>query len=167
MYWLSAKADFLLGLSLTAQSLTWWQICVRSAVVYVVLIVFVRFAKKRFLARVTAFDAILAIIIGATASRAITGTAPFFGALAATFVLVAMHWIFSYFGCRSPAFGDLIKGTATDIIRNGRVSREGLAYEHMSSDDLEEDLRKAGIKKLSQVARAKIERDGTLSVIRR
>ena len=59
--------DGLLGLSATqAQELTWLQVCLRAVVVYAVLIVYVRFGKKRFLSQATAFDAILVIIIGSS-----------------------------------------------------------------------------------------------------
>jgi len=82
--------EMLLGLSLRSQQLNVAQICLRAAVVYLVMIAFVRFGKKRFLGRATAFDAILVIIIGSTAARAITGNAPFFETLAAVFVLVGI-----------------------------------------------------------------------------
>jgi uncharacterized membrane protein YcaP (DUF421 family) len=67
----------------------------RDVIVYVVTIVIVRLGKKRFMGRTTAFDVILGILLGSIVSRAITGNAPFFPALAASAVLVAMHWLFS------------------------------------------------------------------------
>ena len=90
--------DTLLGVSATkAEELTIGQVCLRAVVVYIVLIAYVRFAKKRFIGQATAFDFILVIIIGSISSRAISGTAPFFASLAGTFVLILMHWIISYF----------------------------------------------------------------------
>ena len=89
-------AATLLGLSLRPQQLELWQICLRAFVVYLAMIVFVRFGKKRFLGRATAFDAILIIVIGSAAARAITGNAPFFATLTAVFVLIGLRWaIFS------------------------------------------------------------------------
>src|ERR1044071_7814146 len=91
---LSAFTDNLLGLSVDkAEGLSTLQVCVRAVVVYIVLIAYVRFAKKRFLSEATAFDAILVIIIGSIASRAISGTAPFIPSLAGTFVLILFHWV--------------------------------------------------------------------------
>ena len=89
--------DTLLGVSATkAEELTIGQVCLRAVVVYIVLIAYVRFAKKRFIGQATAFDFILVIIIGSISSRAISGTAPFFASLAGTFVLILMHWIISF-----------------------------------------------------------------------
>src|SRR5512133_2453414 len=64
--------DTALGLSTTkAEELNTFQVCLRAVVVYLVLIGFVRVAKKRFLSQATAFDVVLVIVIGSIASRAI------------------------------------------------------------------------------------------------
>ena len=159
--------DTLLGLSLRPQQLEFWQIGLRAILVYLVMIVFVRAAKKRFLSSATAFDAILVIVIGSTAARAITGNAPFFGTLAAVYVLIALHWIISYITCDSPSIGTLVKGNATVLIRNGRVDRDAMKAAHMSSDDLEEDLRQKGVDDPRKVKEARLERSGDLSVVKK
>jgi uncharacterized membrane protein YcaP (DUF421 family) len=159
--------DTALGLSLRPQQLELWQICLRAIIVYLAMIVFVRFGKKRFLSRATAFDAILVIVIGSTAARAITGNAPFFATLAAVWVLIAMHWVISYFTESSPTLGSLVKGNTTVLVRNGRVDRQALKDAHMSPDDLDEDLREQGIDDAKKVKEARLERSGKLSVIRK
>jgi uncharacterized membrane protein YcaP (DUF421 family) len=159
--------DTALGLSLRSQQLELWQICLRAVIVYLAMIVFVRFGKKRFLSRATAFDAILVIVIGSTAARAITGNAPFFETLAAVWILIAMHWVISYFTESSPTLGSLVKGNTTVLVRNGRIDRQALKDAHMSPDDLDEDLREQGIADPKKVKEARLERSGKLSVIRK
>lgn len=160
--------DTFIGLSATkAEELTAAQVCVRAFVVYLTLIAYVRFGKKRFLGEATAFDAILVIVIGSIASRAISGTAPFFASLAGTFVLVLVHWIISYLTEDSASLGAILKGHDTVIIRNGRVDRKALQGAHMSPDDLAEDLRQEGIQHPSEVKEARLERSGKLSVIKK
>jgi uncharacterized membrane protein YcaP (DUF421 family) len=159
--------DIALGLSLRPQQLELWQICLRAVIVYLAMIMFVRFGKKRFLSRATAFDAILVIVIGSTAARAITGNAPFFATLAAVWVLIAMHWVISYFTEGSPTLGSLVKGNTTVLVRNGRIDRQALKDAHMSRDDLDEDLREQGIADPKKVKEARLERSGKLSVIRK
>ena len=160
--------DAWLGLSaVKAEELSALQVCLRAMVVYLVLISYVRFAKKRFLGEATGFDAILVIIIGSIASRAISGTAPFVASLAGTFVLVIVHWVISYITRQSPLLSYIVKGTDTILIRNGEIDREALAASHMSKDDLDEDLRQEGIETPTQVKVARLERSGRLSVIRK
>jgi uncharacterized membrane protein YcaP (DUF421 family) len=159
--------DTALGLSLRAEQLSLWQVCLRAVIVYAVMIAFVRFGKKRFLSRATAFDAILVIVIGSAAARAIAGNVPFFATLAAVFVLIALHWVISYFTEGSPKLGSLVKGNSTVIIRNGRIVRGALKDAHMSRDDLDEDLREQGIDDPNKVKEARLERSGKLSVIKK
>src|SRR5207244_2943512 len=110
---------------------------------------------------------ILLVLIGSIASRAISGTAPFFSSLLATAVLIGIHTAFSYFSCKSDAFSDLIKGNPTPIIKDGQLDQYALTRTHMSRGDLEEDLRKKGVSDVSEVADAMLERDGILSVIKK
>jgi uncharacterized membrane protein YcaP (DUF421 family) len=84
----------------------------------------------------------------------------------ALILLVGMHWLFSYFARISPAFGTLIKGHSTVLIRSGRVDRKALHAAHMSDDDLDEDLRSRGIGEISAVKEARLERSGKLSVLK-
>jgi uncharacterized membrane protein YcaP (DUF421 family) len=159
--------DQALGLSLKSEQLGFGHMAARAVVMYVALIVLVRFAKKRFLGQATAFDYILVVLIGAVAGRAMTGGAPYFASLFGLSVLVAMHWTFSAASQRSTAFSSLIKGHATTIIRDGRPDKREMAKSHMSDDDLDEDLREKGVKEPSEVQEARLERSGKLSVIKK
>ena len=158
--------DVLIGWSADkANDLNTFQVSLRAVVVYFVLIAYIRFGKKRFLSEATAFDAILAYMIGSIASRAISGTAPFFASLAGTFVLILVHWIISYLTRDWPSLGALIKGHDTILIRKGRIDRRALAKALMAIDDLKEDLRQHGIEDASKVKEARLERNGKLSII--
>jgi uncharacterized membrane protein YcaP (DUF421 family) len=164
----SSALDILLGISATKpEHLTIIQVCLRAVVVYLVLIAYVRFAKKRFLSQATAFDVILVIIIGSISSRAISGTAPFFSSLAGTFILILVHWIISFFAKDSESLSYLAKGIDTVLIRDGRIDRNALRASHMSDDDLEEDLRQEGVESPTEVKSARLERSGKLSVIKK
>ena len=160
--------DAALSLSASqAQDLTIAQVCLRAVIVYFFLILCVRLGKKRFLGQPTAFDAVLIILIGSVASRAVSGTAPFVATLAATLSFILVHWIISYFSQSSPALSALIKGHDTTLIKNGRVDRNAMRDAHMSSDDLDEDLRLQGVEQHGEVKEARLERSGKVSVVRK
>lgn len=84
-------ADTLLGLGAEAKDLSWGQMIARACLVYVVTLVIVRLGKKRFMARATAFDVIVGIVLGSIVSRAITGNAPLLPALCAAAMIMALH----------------------------------------------------------------------------
>lgn len=160
-------ADTVFGNPPKAQDLVFWQSATRALLVYAVLIVAVHFGKKRFLGRATAFDAILVIIIGSTASRGILGNAPLSNSLLAVVALIAFHWLISLISRDWPLFSSLVKGSATPIIKDGRVLSGNMRDAHMSQDDLDEDLRDRGIEDAAAVADARLERSGKLSVVKK
>jgi uncharacterized membrane protein YcaP (DUF421 family) len=159
--------DAVLGLSLKSEQLDFGHMAARALVMYVALIALVRSGKKRFLGNATAIDFILTVMIGAIAARAVTGGAPFFPSLVALGAFVLAHWLFSAAARGSPAFSVLIKGHSTVLVKDGRIDEKALRNEHMSQGDLEEDLREKGMKEVSGVAEARLERSGRLSVIKR
>ncbi len=155
-----------LGLGQEAKEMTVAQMALRAAVVYVVTVAIVRLAKKRFMGRATAFDVILGIMLGSIVSRGVTGNAPFFGALAASTVLLLMHWLFSAIALHWHGFGWLVKGRSVVLVRDAAVDEKVLRKVHVTEKDLWEDLRTKGISDLKQVAEARLERSGQLSVIK-
>ncbi len=158
--------DMALGFGLESRDITVLQMGLRAAVVFIVTILMVRLAKKRFMGRATAFDVILGIMIGSIVSRAVTGNSPFLPALAATAVLLGMHWLFSGIALRWHGFGSLIKDEPRTIIRDGQVDEQAMRKAHMTEHDLWEDLRGKGVSDLKQVTEARLERSGNLSVIK-
>lgn len=164
----AAFIDAALGLSVKqAHDLSTAQTCARAIIVYLVLVAYVRLGKKRFLGEATAFDAVLVIIIGSLASRAISGTAPFIASLAGTLVLILLHWLISYFSQNSPTLSSLVKGHDTILVKEGQVDEAALRKAHMSPDDLAEDLRQQGVEGPKQVKEARLERSGKVSLIKR
>src|SRR3954470_8735449 len=155
-----------LGIGLESRDINAVQMALRAAIIYLVTVLMVRLGKKRFMGQSTAFDVILGIMLGSIVSRAITGNAPFFPALATAAVLLAMHWLFSALAFRSHRFGEAVKGEPRVLVRDGTIGWEAMRHAHMSERDLWEDLRGRGVSRLEQVSEARLERSGKLSVIK-
>ncbi len=156
--------ETLLGLG--RDNLTVAQILMRTLIVYLAALGVVRLGEKRFFGKSTAFDLVLSIILGSVISRAINGNAPFFPTLAASVTLVGIHWLLAALAFRSDAFGDLIKGRARVLIRDGELQWDAMRNSHLSEQDLRSDLRVTGqIEDLTQVQVARLERGGDISVI--
>src|SRR4051812_37536251 len=85
----------LLGLGIDSKEINALQMGLRAVLVYVVTVLMVRLAKKRFMGWATAFDVILGIMLGSIVSRAVTGNAPLLPALVAAAALLMMHAMFS------------------------------------------------------------------------
>jgi uncharacterized membrane protein YcaP (DUF421 family) len=161
--------DFLYGLfgTVDGQEITTLQMAARGVAVYIAVIVIVRFGKKRFLGMGSAFDIIVGVMLGAVAGRAITGASPVIPSLAACAAMVALHWLFSLIAVRSHALGGIIKGHDCVIVRDGQVDRKALLACHLSHRDLEEELRQHDVGSLEQVAEARLERSGKISILKK
>ena len=155
---------WLLRLGLESKEINAAQMGLRTVVVYVVTVLMVRLAKKRFMGRASAFDVILGIMLGSIVSRAVTGNAPFLPALVAAGALLLMHAVFSGIALRWHAFGGLIKGHPRLLVRDGQIDWAAMRAAHMTEHDLWEDLRGKDITDLRDVAEARLERSGQVSV---
>src|SRR3954447_23291845 len=116
----------LLGPDGKATELTLLQISLRGALIFLSGIIMVRIGDRRSLSQKTAFDAVFIVLIGSMLSRAINGTAPFYTTIAAAVVLMVIHRIFAFASSKSHWFGQLIKGKAVTVVRNGEVDWQEL-----------------------------------------
>jgi hypothetical protein len=101
-----------LGLGVEPKDLTFLQIALRGIIVFLATLVMIRCGHKRSLARKTAFDAVLIVIVASVLSRAINGTAAFFATLGGSMVIVLVHRLLAFIAYYSHGFGVLIKGLA-------------------------------------------------------
>jgi uncharacterized membrane protein YcaP (DUF421 family) len=157
----------LLGLGEETKSLDMMQVSLRALVVFAAAIAIVRVADKRFLARKTAFDVVLALILASLLARAINGSAPLGPTLVSGLVLVMAHRFLAWLSRRSHWFGKLVKGNDDVVIEHGEVREEVLKRHNFTERDLMEDLRLEGVRSPEEVESARIERSGDLSVIKK
>jgi uncharacterized membrane protein YcaP (DUF421 family) len=166
VFWNSFET--LLGLSVEAKDLTFVQISLRGIIVFLATVAMVRLGHKRSLSHKTPFDAVLLVILASVLSRAINGSAAFFATIGGGVVLVLLHRFFAYLAFYSHAFGILVKGRPDTIVRDGQYDFETMRRNHISTHDLEEDMRLNGhIDDLSKVRLARVERNGDISFIKK
>jgi uncharacterized membrane protein YcaP (DUF421 family) len=67
---------------------------------------------------------------------------------------------------RWPALGTIIKSRPKPLVVDGRINQRALRNELMSRDELMAELRLRGITEIAEVARAYLEPNGMVSVIR-
>ena len=156
----------LLGLGLEPKDLSFVHIGLRGVVVFLVSLVMIRVANRRFLAKMSAFDALLGFILASMLARAVNGSSPFFPTLGGGFVLVALHALISKLSFRWKRFGVLVKGRADVLVRDGRPEQDRMRAYKISEDDLLEEARLNGqVIELTDIRRATIERNGQVSVV--
>jgi len=144
----------------------WWELVLRTLVIYVVVLVLLRFAGKRELGQMTTFDLVVIILIANAVQNAMTGpdTTIAGGVLAATTLIVANVAVSRVFQ-RFPSLSRLFAGSPTLLVEDGKVLQENLKRENISLDELEMAAREHGIEDLKDVTLAVLEVDGSISIV--
>ncbi|MBA4148162.1 MAG: DUF421 domain-containing protein [Verrucomicrobia bacterium] len=157
----------LLGLGKDPGDFTSLQVSLRAAVIFFTALILVRFGAKRFLARNTAFDVILAFILGSTLSRTINNSAPLLPTIVACLVLVLLHRLLAALSFHFHHIGSLLKGNAEKLISDGKIDPAVMRKHYLSEKDLMEALRLKSTDNPAGVKSAYIERNGDVSVVSR
>lgn len=159
--------DRLLGLNVDADELAFAHMAWRTFIVFVLAVALSRLGARRLLSNNAGFDIMVAIVLGSVLSRGINGQAAFFPSLGASALLVALHHVLATCAFHWHWFSELTKGRAITLVKNGEVDRRGMAATKITADDLDENLRLNGnVATLGDVAEARLERNGAVSVVK-
>src|SRR5437762_3606565 len=109
----------------------WWEIILRTAVVYVVVLVLLRAAGKRELGQMSPVDLVVILVISNAVQNAMTGgdNSLIGGVIAAT-TLVAVNTAFSRVGHRVPYLKHLFESAPTVLVEGGKLIKRNLEREH-------------------------------------
>jgi uncharacterized membrane protein YcaP (DUF421 family) len=156
-----------LGLDVSAHDLAFRHMAARALVVFSFGVMLARIADRRMLAHNAGFDIVILVVLGSVLSRGINGGAAFFPSLGASAVLVALHHVVATIAFRSHAFSQWLKGKPRVLVRDGRPDRRELRRNKFTDADLDESLRlNGGVAGTGEVAEARLERNGSVSVVK-
>ena len=146
--------------------LTWMQECARAVVIFIYGLALVRIAGRRMFGKWSALDIIVSIMIGSNLSRALTGSAQLGGTLAATTLLILLHWLLASMAARSRRFSHIVEGSSVELGKGGRLDSKILVRHAVSEADLNEALRGAGLQDASGTRIVVLEPSGKISVLK-
>ena len=149
------------------EDIGWAQMSLRAVAIFIVGLIIMRFAASRAFGKWTALDIILAVIVGSNLSRALTGSAPFWPTVVATFVLIALHAVLIWAVTRWPSLSRLLKGRSVRLVSDGAVDEEALRRHGIGPGDLRMALRARGLAEVEDADTVHLERNGDISVIPR
>jgi uncharacterized membrane protein YcaP (DUF421 family) len=147
-------------------NLLWWQECLRAVLIFAYGLTLVRIAGRRVFGKWSALDIIVSIIIGSNLSRALTGNADLGGTLAATTLLMALHWVLARIAAHSPGFSSVVEGKPRLLGRSGEVHRPALLRDSISKQDLEEALHQSGVEHAEDTKLIMLEPSGKITVLK-
>jgi uncharacterized membrane protein YcaP (DUF421 family) len=142
------------------------EIALRSAIIYIVVLIGLRLTGKREVGQLTPFDLVLLLLISNAVQNAMTGPdTSLTGGLVAAATLLLLNLAVSRFGWKNKSLRHLIEGSPTLLVYNGGVIKANLEREHITPGELHQALREHGVASVSDVYMATLEIDGTISVL--
>jgi uncharacterized membrane protein YcaP (DUF421 family) len=132
---------------------------------YVALIVMLRGAGKRALAKLNAFDLIVTIALGSTlASVLLSSSVALAEGLTAMALLLAMQYLVAWGSTRNRHVKRLVSSAPTLVYHRGFL-RDPMHKERVTADELRQAARGQGYADLADVIAIVLETDGSLSIL--
>jgi uncharacterized membrane protein YcaP (DUF421 family) len=137
----------------------------RASFVYLFLLIVVRLLGKREIGSTSAFDLVVALILGEVVDEIIYGDVTMLQGVIAIGVVALWHLVNSWASFKSQFIDKLTGAPPTVIVRNGQIQRKNLARERLNEEELFSELRLMGVEDTKEVKQATLEPNGTVSVL--
>jgi uncharacterized membrane protein YcaP (DUF421 family) len=146
----------------------WWHFIVRAAIVYFMILIFIRVSGKRQVGQMTPFDLVLFLLLSNAVQNSMNGGDNSITAgmiLAATLVVLssAIGWVTRH----NRKLEKLIDGEAEILIHNGKLRPHALERAGLTQHDLLAALRESDCAAIKDVHTAILETNGRITVLTR
>lgn len=144
------------------------EIVFRSLVMYLVLLVLLRFLSKRALTQLSILEFGIVIVLGSAAGDpTFYKDIPLFHGILVLLVIVIVQRVYTYFLRHNETVETAMEGTPILMMLHGVIQKDALAEARLSQEELFQLLRCQGISQLGEVKAAYMEQSGQLSVFQR
>ncbi len=140
--------------------------CVRTVILYLLVVIGLRVMGKRQIGEMQPSELVVAIMISdlATIPMQEIGIPIFYGIIP-IFTLIVMEILLSQFSLENKKFRRFMTGKPNVIIHNGKILEDEMKKIRFNMDDLNEQLRIQGYTGVSDINFAILETNGQLSII--
>ncbi len=142
-----------------------WEIVLRSALVYLGLLIALRIFGKREVGQFQLFDLVLVLLVANAVQPAMTGPdVSLGGGLLIIATLVLLNFVIGRLD-RIGLFHRLLEPEPTMVIRNGRYLAGNMRREGVDREEVESAIRQHGLEDVADVQMAVLEPDGSISIV--
>ena len=134
----------------------------RPVIVYIFLVIVLRIFGKRELAQLNPFDLVVLLSLSNTVQNAIIGDDnTVTGGLVGAFTLLLINYFVVRFVFKHRRLDQMIEGSPTMLIENGRLLKDNLARELLSESELQTVAHRQGFGRLDEIESCVLEPGGT------
>jgi uncharacterized membrane protein YcaP (DUF421 family) len=138
----------------------------RGLLVYAAMLLVIRLLGKRTVGNFTAFDLLVALMLGEVVDEIIYGDVSLAQGFTAIIVVAGAKYVTAWLTYFDHGFNRIFEGKPTELVRNGEFVRKNLRSELVNEKEVMAALRLQGVSDVSEVKLAILEVDGVVSVIR-
>jgi uncharacterized membrane protein YcaP (DUF421 family) len=144
------------------------EIAGRVVAIYVALLVLLRVIGRRTMAQLRPIDLLTMLLLSETVSPALTaGDDSLGGGLVAAGTLGAAAALTSWLSFRFRWFDVLLDGATLVLVRDGKLDARVLRAQRITDEELRTALHESGVATVSEVERAFVEPDGSITIVKR
>ena len=137
----------------------------RAVAVYALMLVVVRALGKRTIGNFSAFDLLVALMLGEIVDEMIYGDVRFIQGTVAMVTIGAVAYADSWLSCWDHGMEAILEGKPTMVVKEGEFHLPGMRLERMNEKDVLAALRIHGVRDMREVECAHVEHDGSVSVV--
>lgn len=138
----------------------------RAFFLYIFVIVVMRIMGKREIGQLQPYELAITLIISELVALPMENNGiPLLSGVIPVLVITLTQMLLSYLTTKSQRIQDIISGTYSIIIENGKMMEKNMAEQKYTITELLEQLRMSGVTKISDVQYAILETSGELSII--
>ena len=149
-------------------SVPWWELVLRSVVVYVFLLVLLRITGKRQVGQLAPFDLVLLLVLSNAVQNSMNaGDNSLIGGLISATTLIGLNYCMGTATYHSKRLEAVVEGRPEILIHNGRIYEDVMSKAKLTRHEMDGALRQAGCATVEEVHMATLENNGSISVIKR
>lgn len=137
----------------------------RALLVYVVMLIVIRVLGKRTVGNFTAFDLLVALMLGEVVDEIIYGDVTIAQGMVAIGVVALAKYLTAWLTYFDHGFNRVLEGKAREVVRHGELVRDALRAEIINEQEVHSALRLHGIDDIKEVKSATMEVDGEISIL--
>ena len=146
-------------------SVPWWELVLRSLIVYFALLFLLRITGKRQIGQLSPFDLILLLLISEAVQNSIVASDDsLIGGLIAVATLIAANYLVGLATFKSRRLERAVDGRPQVLIHEGKIFEDVMRESKMTRKELDTALRHEGFFEISKIKLAILETNGEISV---
>lgn len=160
--------DFLVQVFGEGKDLNTFHTVTRSIAMFFVALILLRIGGIRILGKKSAFDEVIAIMLGAVLSRGIVGASDFGSVTAAGAAMVIFHRVVALISSKSKIIANATMGEPILLYKDGQFYEHQLSKCCLSKEEVMESLRlQTNDDKLDKIELAYLECNGRISFVKK